>query len=168
MIRLIPQTQGRFGGFSVLSHLLSPKVKSTLLSIYDLYSALCASVMNVTEILESLFRISLMCVLSIQFGFNSSCSHTLSKTMASSVSMYSRNSQVLIVYSVRIQQVSPPGGLWRLHPRVPRLFSTKMGSFKIINSLLCTRVIPCNTYFFVVVMFGKSRKDIFIILNEKR
>ena len=42
MIRLILQTQGRLGGFSVLSHLLSPKVKSTLLSIYDLLSAVGA------------------------------------------------------------------------------------------------------------------------------
>ena len=43
MIRLILQTQGRLEGFSVLSHLshlLSPKVKSTLLSTNDLQCAL--------------------------------------------------------------------------------------------------------------------------------
>ena len=40
MFRLILQTQGRLEGFSVLSHLLSPKVKSTLLSTNDLKCAL--------------------------------------------------------------------------------------------------------------------------------
>ena len=40
MFRLILQTQGRLRGFSLLNDLLSPKVKSTLFSIYDLYSAL--------------------------------------------------------------------------------------------------------------------------------
>ena len=39
MFRLILQTQARLGGFSVLSHLLSPKVKSTLLSTNDLQCA---------------------------------------------------------------------------------------------------------------------------------
>ena len=39
MIQLIPQTQGRLEGFSVLSHLLRPKVKSTLLSTNDLACA---------------------------------------------------------------------------------------------------------------------------------
>ena len=42
MFRLILQTQGRLGGFSVLSHLLSTKVKSTLLSTNDLQCALNA------------------------------------------------------------------------------------------------------------------------------
>ena len=51
MFRLILQTQGRLEGFSVLSHLLSPKVKSTLLSIYDLYSAM--NTMQPPEVLES-------------------------------------------------------------------------------------------------------------------
>ena len=46
MIRLIVQTQGRLGGFSVLNHLLSPKVKSTLLSTNDLQCAmLCTNIL---------------------------------------------------------------------------------------------------------------------------
>ena len=39
MFRLILQTQARLGGFSVPSHLLSPKVKSTLLNTNELLSA---------------------------------------------------------------------------------------------------------------------------------
>ena len=40
MFQLIPQTQARLGGFSVPSHLLGPKVKSTLLNTNELLSAL--------------------------------------------------------------------------------------------------------------------------------
>ena len=40
MFQLILQTQARLGGFSVLSHLLSPKVKSTLLSTNNLKRAM--------------------------------------------------------------------------------------------------------------------------------
>ena len=40
MFRLILQTQARLGGFSVPSHLLSPKVKSTLLNTNDLQCAM--------------------------------------------------------------------------------------------------------------------------------
>ena len=39
-MRLILQTQGRLEGFSVLSHLLRPTVKSTLLSTNDLKYAI--------------------------------------------------------------------------------------------------------------------------------
>ena len=39
MFRLILQTQARLGGFFVLSHHLSPKVKSTLLITNDLQCA---------------------------------------------------------------------------------------------------------------------------------
>ena len=49
MFRLILQTQGRLEGFSVLSHLLSPKVKSTLLSTNDLKCALSNDISSLTK-----------------------------------------------------------------------------------------------------------------------